>query len=85
MKIAISAGIGLFIAFIGLENGGLIVANQATLVSMGDLSRPDVALFAGGILLTCMLIARGMPGAIILSMATVTALVSSCRRRTAGW
>ena len=34
MKIAISAGIGLFIAFIGLENGGLIVANQATLVSM---------------------------------------------------
>ena len=63
MKIAISAGIGLFIAFIGLENGGLIVANQATLVSMGDLSRPDVALFAGGILLTCLLIARGVPGA----------------------
>ena len=74
MKIAISAGIGLFIAFIGLENGGLIVANQATLVSMGDLSRPDVALFAGGILLTCLLIARGVPGAIIVSMAIVTAL-----------
>jgi adenine/guanine/hypoxanthine permease len=74
MKIAISAGIGLFIAFIGLENGGLIVANQATLVSMGDLSRPDVALFAGGILLTCLLIARGVPGAIIISMAIVTAL-----------
>ena len=74
MKIAISAGIGLFIAFIGLENGGLIVANQATLVSMGDLSRPDVALFAGGILLTCLLIARGVPGAIIVSMALVTAL-----------
>lgn len=74
MKIAISAGIGLFIAFIGLENGGLIVANQATLVSMGDLSRPEVALFAGGILLTCLLIARGVPGAIIVSMAIVTAL-----------
>ena len=74
MKIAISAGIGLFIAFIGLENGGLVVANQATLVSMGDLSRPDVALFAGGILLTCLLIARGVPGAIIVSMALVTAL-----------
>ena len=74
MKIAISAGIGLFIAFIGLENGGLIVANQATLVNMGDLSRPDVALFAGGILLTCLLIARGVPGAIIVSMALVTAL-----------
>jgi adenine/guanine/hypoxanthine permease len=74
MKIAISAGIGLFIAFIGLENGGLIVANPATLVSMGDLSRPDVALFAGGILLTCLLIARGVPGAIIVSMAIVTAV-----------
>ena len=37
MKIAISAGIGLFIAFIGLENGGMIVANPATLVSFGDI------------------------------------------------
>jgi adenine/guanine/hypoxanthine permease len=74
MKIAIAAGIGLFIAFIGLENGGLIVANPATLVSMGDLSRPDVALFAGGILLTCLLIVRRVPGAIIVSMAVVSVL-----------
>jgi AGZA family xanthine/uracil permease-like MFS transporter len=74
MKIAISAGIGLFIAFIGLENGGLIVANPATLVSMGDISKPDVALFAGGVLLTCILIARGVPGANILSMGIVTAI-----------
>jgi adenine/guanine/hypoxanthine permease len=74
MKIAIAAGIGLFIAFIGLENGGLIVANPATLVSMGDLSRPDVALFAGGILLTCLLIVRRVPGAIIVSMAIVSVL-----------
>ena len=76
MKIAISAGIGLFIAFIGLENGGLIVANPATLVGMGDLAKPEVALFAGGILLTCLLVAQGMPGAIILSMAVVTAVGS---------
>ena len=73
MKIAVSAGIGLFIAFIGLENGGLIVANPATLVSMGDISKPDVALFAGGVLLTCVFVARGVPGAIILSMTAVTA------------
>jgi adenine/guanine/hypoxanthine permease len=73
MKIAIAAGIGLFIAFIGLENGGLIVANPATLVGMGDLTNPKVALFAGGVLLTCLLVARGTPGAIILSMAVVTA------------
>ncbi len=74
MKTAISAGIGLFIAFIGLENGGLVVANPATLVSMGDISKPDVALFAGGVLLTCILITRGVPGAIIVSMGIVTVM-----------
>ncbi len=74
MKTAISAGIGLFIAFIGLENGGLVVANPATLVSMGDISKPDVALFAGGVLVTCILISRGVPGAIIVSMGVVTAV-----------
>jgi adenine/guanine/hypoxanthine permease len=73
MKIAISAGIGLFIAFIGLENGGMIVANPATLVSFGDISKPEVTLFAGGVLLTCIFVARGIPGAIILSIAAVTA------------
>jgi AGZA family xanthine/uracil permease-like MFS transporter len=73
MKIAISAGIGLFIAFIGLENGGLIVANPATLVSMGDIAKPEVALFTAGVFLTCILVAWEIPGAIILSMAAVTA------------
>jgi AGZA family xanthine/uracil permease-like MFS transporter len=72
LKIAVSAGIGLFIAFIGLQNGGLIVSNPATMVSLGDLSRPPVALFGAGILLTCVLVARGIPGAIILSMAVIS-------------
>jgi AGZA family xanthine/uracil permease-like MFS transporter len=72
LKIAVSAGIGLFIAFIGLQNGGLIVANPVTMVSMGDLTRPDVALFGAGILLTCILVARNVPGAIIISMAVIT-------------
>ena len=85
MKSAVSAGIGLFIAFIGLENGGLIVANPATLVSMGDISKPDVALFAGGVLLTCIFVARRMPGAIILSMAAVTAPDCSCPTAKVAW
>ncbi|MFZ4681315.1 MAG: NCS2 family permease [Terrimicrobiaceae bacterium] len=72
LKIAISAGIGLFIAFIGLQNGGLIVGNPVTLVAMGDLTKPDVALFGAGILLTCILVARNIPGAIILAMAAIT-------------
>lgn len=72
LKIAVSAGIGLFIAFIGLQNGGLITANPATMVSLGDLSSPPVALFGVGILLTCVLVARKVPGAIILSMIVIS-------------
>lgn len=72
LKIAVSAGIGLFIAFIGLQNGGLVVAHPVTMVAMGDLSRPDVALFGAGLLLACVLVARRIPGAIILSMGLIT-------------
>lgn len=72
LKIAIAAGIGLFIAFIGLQNGGLVIANPATLVAMGDLTQPKVALFGVGILLTCLLVARRVPGAIILSMIVIS-------------
>jgi len=72
LKVAVSAGIGVFIVFIGLLNGGLVVGNPATLVTMGDLTKPEVALFGVGILLTCLLVARKIPGAIILSMAIIT-------------
>jgi AGZA family xanthine/uracil permease-like MFS transporter len=72
LKAAICAGIGLFIAFIGLQKGGLVVANPATMVSMGDLTHPPVALFATGILITCIVVARKTPGAVILSMGIIT-------------
>lgn len=72
LKIAVSAGIGMFIVFIGLQNGGLIVANSATMVGLGDMTNPSVALFGAGILLASVLVARGIPGAIILSMAIIT-------------
>ena len=72
IKAATCAGIGLFIAFIGLKNGGLVVAHPATYVSMGDLSQPSVALFACGILFACVLIARRVPGAMLLTMAAIT-------------
>lgn len=71
LKIAVSAGVGLFIAFIGLQNGGLIVSNPATMVAMGDLTKPEVALFGVGVLFTCVMVARKVPGAIILSMAVL--------------
>jgi AGZA family xanthine/uracil permease-like MFS transporter len=72
LKMAITCGIGLFIAFIGLKNGGVIVANPATFVSHGDFSAPPVALCLAGIVLTAVLVARRVPGAIVLSIAAVT-------------
>src|ERR1700712_191465 len=74
LKIAVTCGIGLFIAFIGLKNGGVIVANQATFVSAGDFSSGPVALCLVGVLLTIILVARAVPGAIVLSIAIVTLL-----------
>jgi AGZA family xanthine/uracil permease-like MFS transporter len=74
LKIAVTCGIGLFIAFIGLKNGGVIVANPATFVGAGDFSSGPVALCLAGVLLTIILVARRVPGAIVLSIAIITLL-----------
>lgn len=74
LKIAITCGIGLFIAFIGLKNGGVIVDNPATLVSHGDFTSGPVLVCLVGIALTIVLVARGVPGAIILGIAITTVL-----------
>ena len=72
LKIAVTCGIGLFIAFIGLKNGGVIVANPATFVSAGDFSSGPAALCLAGVLLTIILVARRIPGAIVVSIAIIT-------------
>jgi AGZA family xanthine/uracil permease-like MFS transporter len=72
LKIAITCGIGLFIAFIGLKNGGVIVASKATFVTHGDFASGPVALCLAGIVLTAILVARRVPGAIVIGIATVT-------------
>ena len=72
LKLAITCGIGIFIAFIGLKNGGLVVASPATFITHGDFGSPAVPLCFGGILFTGVLIARRVPGAIILSILAVT-------------
>jgi AGZA family xanthine/uracil permease-like MFS transporter len=74
LKIAVTCGIGLFIAFIGLKNGGVIVANPATFVSHGDFASGPVALCLFGIVLTAILVARHIPGAIVISIAIVTVI-----------
>jgi AGZA family xanthine/uracil permease-like MFS transporter len=74
LKIAVTCGIGLFIAFIGLKNGGVIVANQATFVSHGDFTSGPAALCLAGIALTAILVARRVTGAIVISIAVITLL-----------
>ncbi len=63
LKAAIGCGIGLFIAFIGLKNGGVIVADPATFVGLGNFRQPEVWLVFLGIILTAVLIGRRVRGA----------------------
>lgn len=65
----IAAGIGLLIALIGLEWGELVVDHPATYVTLGDLSRPVPLLTLFGLAVTAALLARGVPGAILLGLA----------------
>jgi len=74
LKIAVTCGIGLFIAFIGLKNGGVIVANPATFVSHGDFASGPVVLCLAGIMLTAILVARRVTGGIVISIGVITLL-----------
>ena len=72
LRRAISPGIGLFIAFIGLKNAGIIVSNEATFVSLGDMHSSAVLLTCFGILLTGVLLARNVTGALLIGIITTT-------------
>ncbi len=74
LKLAFGAGIGFFIAFIGLVNAGIIVDNPATLVGLGDLSAPTVMLSVFGLFVTIALLAKKTPAAIFIGLVT-TAVV----------
>ncbi len=68
MKNAIGAGIGLYIAFIGLQNAGLIVDNGSTLVTLGDLKSSTSILFIIGLFLTSVLVVLKVKGGILIGM-----------------
>ena len=74
LKLAVGAGIGFFITFIGLKNAGLIVSNPATLVQLGDLSHPTVLLGVFGIILVIVLYSMGNRFSLIIAIF-VTAIV----------
>ena len=71
---AVGAGIGLFIAFIGLRNADIVVANPATLVSMGNISSPATALALLGVVIIAALQAWRVRAAILLGMMITTGL-----------
>lgn len=74
LKIAISAGIGLFLAIIALKNAGIVVDHPATLITLGDLKSWPPVLASLGFVAIAALNARGVPGAIIIAILGVTAV-----------
>lgn len=72
LKSAVAAGIGLFIAFIGLQNAGIIVGSEATQVTLGNLTEPGPMLSLIGILIIAILMARKVRGAILIGIILTT-------------
>ena len=74
LKLGIGAGIGFFLAFLGLKGAGIIVANPSTLVAMGNLFTPPVLLALIGILITLIFHVQKVPGAVFFAMV-ITAII----------
>ena len=72
LRIAMGAGVGLFVGFIGLKTGGLIIQNDATFLSLGNLKNIETLLAAIGFLLILILAIRKMTGAIIIGVLVIT-------------
>ena len=72
LKYGTAAGIGLFIAFIGFRNAGIIVANKATFVGLGKISDPQVILAVVGVLLVAVLMARRVSSAILIGIVAIS-------------
>lgn len=74
LRIAMGSGVGLFIGFIGLKSGGIIIANEATFVSLGNFLQIETFLSAAGFLLIAVLASRNITGAILIGVLSVTCL-----------
>ena len=72
LRYAVGVGIGLFIAFIGLQNAGVIVNNEATLVTLGDITSGSALLTMIGLIMTGLLYVRKVPGAMMLGILLTT-------------
>ena len=74
IRVALTVGIGLFLAIIALKNAGIVAASPATLVTLGDLHRPGTLLAVLGFVLVAGLSARGVRGAMLIGILGVTLL-----------
>lgn len=74
LKLAVGAGIGLFITFLGFQNAGIIVNNEAVLVGLGNLTDGNVLLAIVGIFITVILMTKGVNGGIFIGMM-ITAII----------
>ena len=74
LKNAIGAGIGLFIAFIGLQNAGIVVNNDATLVSLGDITSGSALLGILGLIITGILVVKNVRGGLLIGILITTAI-----------
>ncbi len=72
IKLAISAGIGFFIAFIGFQNAGIIVKNDATMVSLGNMTSPGVLVAVAGLLVAVILLSKHVRGALLIAIVLAT-------------
>lgn len=75
LKYGITSGIGLFIAFVGLRNSGIVVANPETIVGLGDLHDPMIVLTLVGLLITLILFVMKIKGALFIGMLA-TAIIA---------
>lgn len=79
LKNGIATGIALFVTLIGFEYGNLVRLHPATLVQLGDLRHPVTLLTLAGLLLTVVLVAYRVPGAILLGILGTTVIALACR------
>ncbi len=74
LRVGIGAGIGLFIALIGFKNMGLVVPNEATLVTLGELHDPKVLMGILGFFIIVVLAAKGIHSGVLISIVVITLL-----------
>ena len=79
LKFAVSSGIGLFIAFIGLKNAGIVISNESTFVALGDLTNKNVLLAIFGLAVIALLMVRNVQSSIFIGIVMTVILGMICK------